>query len=336
MSNIEYEINGEYTQQSQGGFFCEIFFENEKGVYQPVLCDEIILSFSRRNSPSSLEFTCIRDENLLITEGDAVSFKFNGNNMFYGYVFQRSESSPYKLSVLCYDQLRYLKNKTTISYGNKKYSEVLAMVASANKLKIGDIEDTGHIIAQRIDEGTLFDILANAQDETTAKTGEEFVLYDDFGKLCLKEIGSLFVPVMFDEEAIGEYKYVTGIDKDVYTKITISKDNDYTGQRELCVEENKEMQAKWGILEYWEPKNNLEKGEIQEIARELLSKYSQKKKSLSLTSCLGDYRIRGGSSFFVAVNLNDRKINEIMIVESVRHSFKSGVHTMNLDLSSLR
>lgn len=315
---------------------CEILFENDEAVYMPVVCEDITLEFSRSFTASVLKCTCVVDSNLLITEGNAVSFKYNGQKMFYGYVFEKSESDPYKITVTCYDQLRYFKNKTTYIYANKKYSEVLTALCTANSLNIGEIEDTEYIIESRIEECSLFDILGNASDETLSKTAKTYVLYDDFGSICLKNIDNMFVPVMIDEESFGSYNYTSSIDDDVYTKVTIAQDDDYTGKRELYIANNEEAQSAWGILEYYERYSGMDSASLSEMASTMLSELSVKKNKLTISDCLGDYRVRGGSSLMVSLTLNDRVINDFMLVENVEHKWSNGYHSMDLVLSGLR
>ncbi|MFI3206589.1 MAG: hydrolase [Clostridia bacterium] len=336
MEDFNYTVTNDFTNEYQSDLDLEILFENESGVYQPVVCDEICLEYSRRNSPGSLSFSCITDGQYEIFEGNVVSLKCGGENLFLGYVFKRTETSPSKISVLCYDQLRYLKNKSYLSYTNKKFSDVLKTIASSYRLNLGTVEDTSHVIAQRIEEATLFDILGNAQDETESKTGKQFVLYDNYGKLSLQEISSLFVPIMIDETSASSYSYVTSIDKDVYTRVTVAQNNSYTGQRDLFVSDDVTQQDSWGVLEYWQTNETLTSSELKELSKSLLEQYSQKKKTLSLNNCIGDTRVIGGSSLVVGIKLNDEILNEIMIVEKVKHKFLSGSHTMDLDLSSVR
>lgn len=315
---------------------CEVLFEKDDAVFMPVVCENISLEFSRNYTASVFKCTCVVDSLLTISEGNAVSFKYNGQKMFYGYVFEKTESDPYKITITCYDQLRYFKNKTTYIYSNKKYSEVLTTLCTANSLNIGEIEDTEYVIESRIEEGTIFDILGNASDETISKTSKTFVLYDDFGSICLKNIDNMFVPVMIDEESFSSYNYTTSIDDDVYTKVTIAQDDDYTGKRELYVANNDTAQSEWGILEYYERFSGMDSSSLSEMASTMLSELSAKKNKLTISDCLGDYRIRGGSSLMVSLILNDRVINDFMLVENVLHNWTDGYHSMDLVLSGLR
>ena len=89
------------------------------------------------------------------------------------------------------------------------------MLAADYGLKVGTVTDTKYKIPQRIEEGTLFDMLGNASDLTIINTGKVYVLYDDFGKLCLKPYESLLLPLYIDEDTAQGYSYTSSIDSDV-------------------------------------------------------------------------------------------------------------------------
>ena len=67
---------------------------------------------TRSGAASSLTFTVVKDDTLNFHEGNPVSFRFNGSNVFYGYVFKKSRSDNRLIKVTAYDQLRYFKTKT--------------------------------------------------------------------------------------------------------------------------------------------------------------------------------------------------------------------------------
>ena len=91
---------------------------------------------TRSGAASSLTFTVVKDDTLNFHEGNPVSFRFNGANVFYGYIFKKSRSDNRLIKVTAYDQLRYFKNKDTISYTNKTYADVLKMLAADYGLKL--------------------------------------------------------------------------------------------------------------------------------------------------------------------------------------------------------
>ena len=99
-------------------------------------------------------------------------------------------------------------------------------------------------------------MLGNASDLTIINTGKVYVLYDDFGKLCLKPYESLLLPLYIDEDTAQGYSYTSSIDSDVYNRIKLAWDNDETGVREVHVMNNAASQSKWGVLQYYEKLDN--------------------------------------------------------------------------------
>ena len=104
----------------------ELIIQNKNGqLQQPMIEGDIVWETTRSGAASSLTFTVVKDDTLNFHEGNPVSFRFNGANVFYGYVFKKSRSDNRLIKVTAYDQLRYFKNKDTISYTNKTYADVL-------------------------------------------------------------------------------------------------------------------------------------------------------------------------------------------------------------------
>ncbi len=313
---------------------CEILIENGSYVYVPVVCGEIKLEISRHNMPSVLNFTCYIDYGLKCEMGNAVSFRFKGQGMFYGYVFSTAQTGKDTVSVKCYDALRYFHNKTSLVYRNKKYSDLLKQLCTEYGLRQGKIEDTSYVIEKRIEESSLFDILGNASDITYDKAKKLFVLYDDFGTLSLTDINNMVLPILIDESCINSFEYSVSIDTNVYTKVTIARNNTETGVKELYVAHNSVRQQKYGILEYYALYNELNVYELKAMAEGLIEKYKDENINILIKKCLGDYRVRGGSSLVIRLSFMGRSINQLMLVEKVTHYFSSGEHYMDLDINS--
>lgn len=313
----------------------EILFENDSSVYMPVVVGTVTLETYKSGRASCLNFNCMIDDSLKITEGDTVSLRFNGVNMFYGYVFERVQNGKETLSVLCYDQLRYLKNKTSLIYENKTCSQLLVQLANTYLLNVGEVQDSEYVLSGRAEEGTIFDIMANAISDTKTYTGEEFVLFDDYGSLCLKSTSSLFVPVYLDETCIKDYSYTTSIDDEVYTKVTIAKEDDDTGVKTYYTANDEDLQNKWGVLEYYETENNMEVGEIKTAVATILAEKSNKYIQLFVETIGSDERIVAGSSIVVGLKLDNEEVCHVMQTQSVKHIFDGSFHTMELDLVSL-
>ena len=314
---------------------CELLIQNDK-IYMPAVEGDISLAYERKGSPGTLTFNVMKDGVLNIDEGNPVRLRVNGKNVFYGYLFSKSRSDKTTISITAYDQIRYLKNKDTMVYSGITYSQLLKMVAAKYGLTCGTVADTKYVIPKRIEEAALLDILGNASDLTVLNTGKLFVLYDDFGKLILKNIESMMLPILIDADTAGEYKYTSSIDKDTYNRIKIASDNSETGTREVYVLNDAATQSKWGLLQYYENISNTTPEVIKEKSKALMKYYNKKQRTLSLNKCFGDTRVRGGSSVVVKMDLGDVKLQNYMVVEKVKHTFSAGQHLMDLIVSGVR
>lgn len=314
----------------------EILIQNDK-VYLPSLEGDVKLERSRQGAPSKLTFTVLKDGVLNFQEGNPVTLRVNGQPVFAGFVFSKSRNDNVKIKVTAYDQIRYLKNKDTLSYANLTYAKLLKRVATDYHLKVGAVADTKYKIPARIEEGTLIDILQTASDLTVVNTGALFVLYDDFGKLTLKPLKDMILNVVVDEETAGGYDYTSSIDKDTYDRIKLAIDNDETGQRETHVLNEPGNQAKWGVLQYYEKLDGDSSAALlTQRAKTLLKYYNKKHRTLTIKKAFGDPRVRGGSLLVVRLGLGDISVQNYMCVEKVTHTWAAGVHTMDLNLSGIR
>ncbi len=240
------------------------------------------------------------------------------------------------VSVTAYDQLRYFKNKDTIIYENMTAAQLIRMLAKDYGLKCGILEDTRYVIASRVEENTsLYEMVENALDQTLTNTKEMYVLYDDFGKLTLKNISSMAVGspgayLMIDEETGENYDYSSSIDDNTYNKIKLIYDNEETGIRDVYIAQSGANINRWGILQYFDTLSKGENGQAKADA--LLSLYNRKSRSLKITNAFGDNRVRAGSMLVVNLALGDITLSNFMMVEQCKHTYKEGEHWMDLTL----
>lgn len=310
---------------------------NANQMQNPVLEGDVIWETQRSGTPASLKFTVVKDETLDFHEGNPVSFRFGGQNVFYGYVFSKSRSDSLLIDVTCYDQTRYFKNKDTISYENKTYSELVKILAADYGLTVGTLADTKYKIPQRIEEGTIFDIFGNASDLTVINTGRVYNLFDDFGKLTLKAYADMLLPIYIDEDTAQDYSYTSSIDSDVYNRIKLAYDNGDTGEREVHVLNDTTSQAKWGVLQYYAKLDSaLSTADLQSKAKAMLQYYNVIRRELTMKKVFGDVRARAGASVAVGMGLGDIDIKNYMCIEKAKHTFSHGLHTMDLYLSGVR
>ena len=305
-------------------------------LYMPVVEEGIEWSTERRSTPGKLTFKIINDGIIDFEEGSRVRLKVDGKEVFYGFVFTKRRDKNRIISVTAYDQLRYLNNKDTYVYENKTVTEFIQMIATDFNLKTGTLEDTKFKIASRVEDNTsLFDMIENALDLTLQNTKEMFVMFDEFGKITLKNIASMRVGeessyLLIDEETGENFEYSSSIDSDVYNKIKLSYDNEDTGKRDIYIAQDGTHMNEWGVLQYFDTLSKGENGQAKADA--LLKLYNKKSRNLKITNAIGDTRVRAGSLVVVSLALGDVNLKNFMLVEKVRHTFKLDQHVMDLTL----
>lgn len=309
----------------------ELLIQHGNKVYQPIVTGEIQWQTERKGVQGSLTFKVVKDAILNFTEGDSVRLKVDGKKVFYGFVFQKKRNKDGIITVTAYDQLRYLKNKDTYVYSNKTASEVVQMLAKDFNLQCGTMEDTKFKIESRVEDNqTLFDIIQNALDLTLQSKKEMYVLYDDFGKLTLKNIGNLKVGILIDEDTGENFDYTSSIDGETYNKIKLVYNNEKTGKRETYIAQDSSHINQWGVLQYFETIDEKTNGKAKADA--LLSLYNQKTRNLTIKGAFGDVRVRAGTLVAVSLNLGDIIANSFLLVEQAKHTFSESLHTMDLTL----
>lgn len=300
--------------------------------YLPLTEEGITWETQRKNSPSVLRFKVLKDSIISFTEGDAVKLSVDGKDIFYGFVFTKSRDKDHRITVTAYDQLRYFKNTDTYRYENKTATSFIKQLAGDFKLNTGTLEDTKYVIPKRIESDvSLFDMVQNALDETLIQTNKMYVLYDDCGKLTLKNIESMRLNLLIADETAQNFAYESSIDKQTYNRIKLVKEteNEIDEQPQEYVITS-ESANKWGILQYTHKMKNMIN--LKETAQNLLSLYDKRTRTLSIDNVFGDIRVRAGVSLPIYLNIGDMILNNYMIVESVKHTFKNEEHFMDLTL----
>lgn len=163
----------------------QLYIQNGNTIYEPVVLDEISWTTEWKGTPGQLQFSIKADSEVKFAEGNAVRLTVDGVNLFYGFIFTQKRDKAGTIDITAYDQLRYLKNKDSYIYENKTAGQLVQMIAK----DFSDIADTGFVIDYRVEDSlTLFDTIQNALDLTLINRKKLYVLYDDFGKLTLKNI----------------------------------------------------------------------------------------------------------------------------------------------------
>lgn len=318
----------------------ELYIQKDKqNVFIPIVEGSITLQQEWKGAPSKLTFKVVKDsvlgDNGGFNEGTPVALYVNGKGVFMGYVFTKSRDKEHRIECVAYDQLRYLKNKATYVYKQKKASELIKMIADDFKLTCGQIEDTGFVISQRIrDDETMFDIIQDALDLTFDSKKKLYILYDDFGKITLKNIENMQLNRLIDDETVQNFDYSTSIDDDTYNSVLLIEEvTDQNGntKRVPYTAKDESTMAYWGTLLYSQQIQATTNG--QALAQAILKLKNRKTRKLTLNGCLGDIEVRAGCSLPVHLNLGDVQAQELrsrFVCESVTHTFHGDEHFMDL------
>lgn len=307
----------------------QLIVKHNDKIYELPVKDGMKVTWERKNAPGKLTFTTLQDSKRKIYNGDSVTLKVGDANFFFGFIFTLKPQKNGSLDVTAYDQLRYFKNKDTYMYKKKTTTQLVRMIAKDFGLQAGTLANTKMAFSRIDDNMTLFDIVGNSLDETLMSTGKIYTLYDEFGKLRLREPWK--VNVLIDSETGQDYNYSRSIDDGVYNQIKLAYENEETGSLDLYVSKSSNSINKWGLLQYFEkiddPKVAKLKGKV------LLKMYNKVARTLKITGAFGSTRVRAGCLLPVLMTIYDVKVSNYLLVDKVTHEFSAGQHTMDLELS---
>lgn len=311
----------------------ELLIQHQGAVMLPPVVESVSIEWERQGQPGKLTADIVKTPGLSFQEGDPCRFSVDGTPIFYGFVFEKARkgSMDQVITITVYDQLYYLKNKDTYVYSNKTAAAVIRMIAEDFQLNVGVLADTGYTIASRVEDNkTLFDIIQTALDETLKATSQMYVLYDDVGKLTLKNIGDMKLGLLVDNETAGDFDYKTSIASQTYDKVKLSYENKDTGKREIFIAQDGSSINQRGVLQYYEKIDST--ANAKAMADALLSLYNTKTRTLKLKDVLGDVRVRAGTMLVVMLGLGDMNLSSYLMVEQVKHTFSNEQHVMDLNM----
>ncbi len=307
----------------------EITITSGKTVFKPVVVGSVSLYHKKNTAPKRLLFNVLNDGKISFLEGALVTLTVDGKNMFFGYVFSKERDRENIIKVTCYDQLRYFKNKAFYDYYEKTASQLILTVAKDFNLKTGEIADTKLKLSALKDGAALFDIVLEALSLTLESTGREYILFDDFGKICLKDSEEMKTGFWLKADNSMNFSYETSIDKETYNKIMLVQNNRKTSFRKIFSQKDDESIKSLGVLQYFENiGEDILNGE--EKAKNLLKRLDKKSRTLTVYSAAGDLSVLAGSYIFVSLNLGDIIVNGLGQVLEVTHVFENGSHFMDL------
>ncbi|MDF2907479.1 MAG: phage protein [Herbinix sp.] len=278
---------------------------------------------------SKLDFSFV-DKTLNIANGDTVRFVYD-DVKYFGKVWKNGTNKKLEKTITSYDQLRRAKVKDTIVCKKDTVTTLTAKMCDYLGFTKGDLLNTVYQLPISVqDDKTWLDIIYGAIKDTLISTGKQYLLRDEFGKIMIRSIEDLQINLILGDGSLCyDYEYTKSIDDNFYNLIKLARDNESSGKRDVFIAKDSNSIAKYGLIQYFEVVDKkTESAQVKNKADMLLGLYNNEAETLTL-NCLGDTRVRAGSSFYARIE--DIEMNKRLIVKSVTHEFLP-VHTMQIEV----
>lgn len=315
----------------------EVLIDNRDGTVWDMPVSSVQWKTSRIGKAGTLDAKLIIEQptKFPVNSGAIIRVTDGEYNFFYGYVFETGFNTSSEFSVKAYDQLRYLMYNDTFVFSSTTATAGIKKIAADAGLKIGTFEDTGYKVPAMVEDNKkALDVVAKFLDSTLIATNRNYVLFDNFGKLELRNINNMAISAddfyIGEESLLFDFEYKKSIDEETYNRVKIVQDNKKTGKREVYIAQDSANIAKWGRLqEFRKVDEKMTAAQIKDLLDKLIKLRNRETKSLKL-NCLGHWKVRAGC--FVFVYIEKIGIKQYFLVDECTHNWEGGVHTMQLDL----
>lgn len=300
-------------------------------IYWPLVEDDIILKHEK-GGPSSLTFTVVKDGvNSVFEEGAAVLMYVDHIPTFKGFVFTKKTNRDKHITVKAYDQMRYLKNKFTYLFEDKRADEIIKMIAEDQRLNVSpELPSTSYMLPSLTCQNkTLIDIINEALTQTYDETKVDWILFDDFGMLTLGNPDSMFTNILITGSTAEDFDYETTIDEDTYNDVFLVKQNSAGIVENFVHYDDPDNIAKWGLLRYFEDVSD-ETLTLETRGQALFEVYNQKKRRLTIKRAFGNVRMRPGCLVNCSLDLGDLILKKTMMISSATHNISYDHYTVDL------
>lgn len=314
----------------------EVLIDNRDGNIWEVPVHSLSWKTVKTGGAGVLECNLINSEPLKnkVVSGAVVRVTDGDHKIFYGFSKKRGFSKSDEFKFTAYNQLKYLKYSDTFVMASMTATQALTQICKDYGLTTGIVADTQYKLPAMVEEEKeALDVLAKYLDSTLIATNENFVIYDEFGKINLQNINNLVInPTEFyigEESLLYDFDYEASIE-DSYNRIKLVMDDKEESKRKVFIAQDSTNIAKWGRMQYYEKVDeNMTVAEVELLLDALLQTHNKEKEKLTL-KCLGDWRVWAGRMVYVFID--KLKLGKMFLVTECSHNWNSGVHTMSLEV----
>lgn len=271
--------------------------------------------------------------------GSTVSLKVTENGKkkgkFFGYIFNANPDGD-NTDFTAYDQLRYLKNNESYVLTGTTHEKLIKLIGNDFNLRLGKIEGVNYILPERIEDNkSLGDIIQRALDFTLQGTNKLYIIRDEFGYLCCRNVASLATNIVIGNESLlTDYTFNESIDSETYNSIKLYKDNKDSGKREVYIAKDSNNQKRWGMLQLFQSVDeNATDAQIREKANQLLKIHNKVYRTLKL-ECKGVLDLDVGNGIRLQLtDIPEVEFNQNALITKIDDKYENGLHTMDLEVA---
>ncbi|HEX3030514.1 MAG TPA: hypothetical protein VHT34_14715 [Clostridia bacterium] len=292
------------------------------------LCSSITWSGDSQQAARKVELEVVSsayDKNVPqvnILPGSRISLIEDSTEIFQGFVFmQEKDFSSQAIKVLCYDAMIYLtKSKASYNFRDITAEQIAGRLCQDFGITPGNMAVTG-IKQSRIFIGkTPYEIISEAYVSATKQSKKQYVFLMNEGKLNVVEKGKLKVNYLLDPGAnISSSRYSESIENMINTVKIYDEKGNLAGKRQ-----NNEWVKLYGILQEAYQKEN---GKDAVTVADNMLKGIERNGEIE---ALGSIDCITGNA--VQIKECYSQIKGLFYISSDSHSWKDGLHTMQLTL----
>jgi len=253
----------------------------------------------------------------------------NGNTeLFRGVVWEVSRGTQGTAQVTCFDHAIYLThNVSTYKFVNMTPEAIISKICNDIGIAVGSLAPTGVNLAKLIlRDHTLYDMALVALTEATKRNGKKYHLIMRQGKLNIEEKGQQMLRWLLTEgQNLMEASRSESLEN-MRNRVVIVGDKDEV----LADLQNADLIKQYGMLQEYKRESNIQAGEAQVIAQNLLKELAKVSQALEI-SALGIDDVEAGRSVEVLETLTGIRGQYYVLQD--QHELRNGNHTMRLVLS---
>lgn len=271
-----------------------------------------------------------------IDMGNKVVF-YNDNTLLYkGYVFSTSINEKGKISVVSYDQLRYLSNKDTFITQDASASDIFREICNRARVTNYKIKTPSKsIIPSTVwNMKTYYDILDSVLTDTLVNEGIKYYVCDRAGVLTFDTIDNSDTNLIIGEKSLlTEYTYKSDIDSNTYNRVIVQTGSEEEGITKVEVQQDNANIVKWGLLQsIVNFSSDIVDSIASAYAKAFLDVYNKPSTTLKLNA-IGDDRVYAGCMF--TLYLPSMGKSRRVYANSVKHKYDCDIHTMEIEVATV-